>query len=814
MPKKTPYEPPETTDSMRAGETPLLDFVPLGNVRSYQIDGATATFRCANGQLQLTALAENCYRVWATREAAFPELFSYAVAREDHAWPRPPLTAREERDRVVVRAGEHVCYVARTDAGLAFAAADGRVICADEFASMTWQDKALWLHKRLAPDEAIYGLGERAFPLNLRGRRYTLWNQDPAVYEPGEDPINLCIPFYVAVRDDGHAYGLFFDSPYRGTVDVGAEQIERLTFHLEGGELRYYLFTGPSVAEVLARFTELTGRMPMPPLWALGYHQCRWSYYPEAKVREIAAGFRQRRIPCDAIYLDIDYMDGFRCFTWDRERFPDFPGLIRDLRADGFHTVVIIDPGIKEDPNYAVYRSGILQDVFLKGPDGKPYTGIVWPGDCHFPDFSSPRVRAWWGDLYSGLVDAGVAGFWNDMNEPALFPGSGDFSHGANTLPDDVLHDWDGRGETHLAAHNVYGMLMVRATREGLERLRPGVRPFVMTRAGHAGVQRYASSWTADNQSTWEQLRLSISMCLNLGLSGLSFTGPDIGGFAGEPTAELVTRWVQLGACLPFFRMHTATGTPDQEPWSYGQPYEDINRRYIELRYRLLPYIYTAFAECARSGAPIVQPMVMHGSAVRFKDIDDQFMLGPNLLVAPVVEPGVEARAVLLPKGLWYNFWTGKRLDGGSGGVAVTVPAPLDVLPLFVRAGAVLPLWPVMQYTGERLVDTLTLRVYMGQGRSILYEDKGDGPTAPDGWSTFDVWLNMDENTFVVNWERASRTPPPYKQVNVELYGVPWEIDAVLIDGEPAPIWTVDGDTVQVMGVPIFKELRLQPPEA
>ncbi len=808
---KLPPDSQNDAETTQSPEVSRLPFVPLGDVRAQAVEGATVTFRCARGLLQITALAEDCFRVWATREAAFLELFSYVVAKPDQGWGRLLPTVLDERDHVAVKVRDVVCRVNKMDSSLAFQTVQGRPICSDEFASMAWQDGALWLHKRLAPGEAIYGLGERAFALNLRGRRYALWNHDPVLYDRGDDPIYFSIPFYVALGDDGRAYGLFFDNTYRGYIDVGAEQPDRLSFFFEGGELRYYLFTGPTVADVLARYTELTGRMPLPPLWALGYHQCRWSYFPEGKVRAIAAEFRQRRIPCDAIYLDIDYMDGFRCFTWDRLRFPDPAAMIRDLRAAGFRTVVILDPGIKIDANYAVYRSGIEQDVFAKYPDGKPVIGAVWPGPCHFPDFTSPRTRAWWADHVARLLEIGVAGVWNDMNEPVSNPVEGAPPQGDKTLADDVRHHWEGRGAPHLAAHNVYGTLMARTTREAMERLRPGERPFNIVRAAHAGAQRYTSSWTGDNKSTWDHLRLSISMCLNLGLSGLAFTGPDIGGFGGEPTAELVTRWVQVGACLPFMRMHTAIHTPDQEPWSYGQPYEDINRRYIELRYQLLPYIYTTFAECARSGMPIVRPLFIHGA--RFKNVDDQFMLGEHLLVAPVLEPGAESRAVLLPRGLWYDFWTGKRYDGGDAGKEITVPAPLDTLPLFVRAGAVIPLWPVMQYTGERPVDELTLRIFMGNARSALYEDEGDGPVREDGWAAFDVRLDMDERALVVKWEREARTPPSYDRVRVEVYGIPWEVADVLLDGAPAPFWTADRGLVEIPGAPIFKVLRIQPPE-
>ena len=770
----------------------------LGELREIEQNAQGVMFRTDSGSLRVDVLAEDCLRVRLAPDGVFSEPFSYAV--EKTVWEPVDFTVAEDDEGVTIQAGDTRCRVARASARLTVTDSAGRVICEDD-EGITWRGHQVRLSQRLAPGESGHGLGERAFGLNLRGRTYTLWNKDPIGYNRGDDPINLSIPFYLGLRGT-NAYGIFWDNAARGRVSVGASGAEdELVFEAEAGELRYYLLTGPTALQVLERYTELTGRMPMPPLWALGYHQCRWSYMTEEEVREIAAEFRQRRIPCDAIYLDIDYMDGFRCFTWNRQRFPDPPRMIADLRKQGFKVVTIIDPGIKVDRRYAVCESGLREGAFLKYPDGKLFVAPVWPGNCYFPDFTSPDVRAWWGRQYAGLLADGVAGFWNDMGEPAIFG----FGGAAPDMPDYVPHDWEGRGTTHLEAHNVYGMLMGRATREGLEHLAPERRHLVIVRAAFAGAQRYASSWTADNVSAWDHLRLSISMCLNLGLSGLSFTGPDIGGFAGNADGELFTRWVQLGVLLPFFRGHTAKGTARHEPWAFGQPYEDINRRYIELRYRLLPYLYTAFAECAVHGWPIIRPLAFEDPA--FADCDDQYLLGNALLAAPVVEQGAAQRTVRLPAGDWYDYWSGKRYEGGA---SYDVAAPLDMLPLFVRGGSVIPHWPVMQHTGEQTVEQLLLRVYVGHGQTALYEDAGEGKDYQDGvfrWSHFEC-LHDDHGGFDVTWQRTGAYQPAYRNVRLEIIGLDAAPPGVVLDGESVTDWRMEDGVLTFVGA-VFDHLHV-----
>ena len=525
-----------STKRKPSGPPAKSDYLHPGPVTSHACQGQTVTVACANGSYALTVLAPNLIRVRFQPQASsiqhpasstqHPASSSYAIARSDDDWPPCDLHVIETEAAIEIRTSRLVCRVAKALPSLAFLDLEGNVINEDE-AGAGWhpfdfaQDRLsarVVCHKRIQPDERFYGLGERTFGLDRRGRRYETWHADPQCYQLDQDPINMCMPVLLGLHSQGRqGYGIFFDNTFRGHFDLGAADPDVASFGAEGGELCYYFIYGPALTTVVERYTELTGRIKLPPLWTLGYHQCRWSYYPEARVRKLAADFRKvHHVPCDCIHLDIHYMDGYRCFTWDSERFPDPAGLIADLHEQGFKVIVMIDPGIKADHRYWVCKSGLKQDVFCRLPDGKTiFKGPVWPGDCYFPDFTNPRVRAWWGDLYEVLTDAGVDGFWNDMNEPVVFGPPG------TTLPDFVRHDLEGRGGDHVEAHNVYGMQMARATVEGLMRLRPDERPVCITRSGWAGVQRYAMSWTGDNESNWAQLWLTMPMVMNLGLCGL-----------------------------------------------------------------------------------------------------------------------------------------------------------------------------------------------------------------------------------------------------------------------------------------------------
>ncbi len=697
--------------------------------------------------------------------------FSYATLPDsarlvDWRWEENAETLRLSTD-------EATLIITKPSFGLVFEDASGhRLGSGTEM--LNWNEKGVVFSQKFNEATWWYGLGERAFHLALERRTYGLTTRDPEGYGAGDDPLYINIPFLLGMQQ-GRAFGLLLDRMSDGELTLRPDG--GIDYQVLGDELRLDVIFGPEPAQVLARYADLTGHAQLPPLWTLGYHQSRWSYETDAIVREIATNFRQRRIPCDAIHFDIDYMDGFRCFTWNRQAFPDPAGLIADLHNAGFKAVCMIDPGIKVDKNYDVCADGVKEDVFCKLPDGSLFHGPVWPGECYFPDFTSPRVRKWWRKWYERLVEVGFDGFWNDMNEPTIF--------GHTTFPPAVQHDLEGRGAYHWQVHSAYGMQMVRATFEGLNAIRPQQRNWVFTRSAYAGTQRYASSWTADNRSTWEDLRITPAMLMNLGLSGLAFTGSDIGGFEGEPSPELFARWISMAAFNPFFRTHTVKGSPWQEPWRYGEEVEAISRQYIELRYQLQPAIYTLFWQHSAHGLPMMRPMFFEEPTDdAFLAVDDQWLFGDHLLVAPALEEALAARDVMLPAGEWYDFWSDEKLAGGQ---TVSRETPLDRVPLFVRAGAVLPMTEVQQFTGEKPDAPLTLHLYPGEGVSWLYEDDGESLAYRSGeyrLTRFEMQKNGNE--LVLQREIQGDFVPRYETITIFVHSA--EIRSALLDEAPLDV--------------------------
>ncbi len=557
--------------------------------------------------------------------------------------------------------------------------------------------------QQLSTEERIFGLGERTSSLNKRGQAFPIWNIDP---HKGHNDQTLTmytsIPFYLGLTlENGRANGVLIDHSGKIEMDIAKTNNNLLSATLEGDSMVVYFFMGPTAAQVMQQFTELTGRMPLPPRWAIGYHQCRWGYTTQERVLEVADKLRQHHHPCDALWLDIDYMNGYRDFTWNPESYPHPEEMTRQLHAQGLHLVTIIDPGLKIDENYGPYQEGTKQGLFCRLEDGELFKGNVWPGTCAFPDFSQEQVRTWWGNLYKGMVEQGLDGAWNDMNEPALTNAmmEDDTPLESNTMPDSVLHHAGGANPTgqdgppvlHKFFHNAYGMEMARGTHDGLLRLRPDKRPFVLTRSGTTGVQRYAAIWTGDNWSRWADIPMAMPMCLNLSMSGVPFVGVDIGGFWAESNGELLVRFAQLGALLPFCRNHNAINQPDQEPWAFGEPYESAYRTAIETRYRLLPYLYTLFHEASVSGAPIIRPLYYHyPNDEQACDMEDEYLVGDTLLTAPVYQSGAASRDVYLPAGLWFDYWSNAEYPGN---VTTEIAAPIDRWPLLVRR---------QQHTSER----------------------------------------------------------------------------------------------------------------
>ncbi len=695
-----------------------------GSVESYEQITSGLLLRCTHADVQLIWLRSDVVQVRVSpAKSGFAERFSYSIAKTDYEPVALDISEDKEAPTALyIETSTHIYTITHDNFGLSVDTRDSWSIY-EEYTGASWRtgdSDAVRLHLQLSEDqhEAVYGTGERAFNLNLRGRKLGLWNTDAGAYERGMDPINYTVPFLVSVHNYG-AYGVLWDNTFRGIIDIGATEPASLIFESEGGDICYYVFAADTVETLLSRYTELTGRMPLPPLWTLGYHQCRYSYETQAEVLQVANELRQRNIPCDAIYLDIHYMDDYRVFTWDHERFPDPAGMIQQIHAMDLKIVPILDPGVKVDPGYATYDSGIERNVFMAFPDGKPATGVVWPGLTHHPDFTDPQARAWWGEQCQTLTAIGADGLWLDMNEPVYFDP-------LRRPPDYVQHNFEGRegGAKHTEAHNPYGTLMGRATREALQAAYPERRPFTFIRAGWAGAQRYASSWTGDIESTWDALRTSVSLMLNMALSGQSFTGPDLGGFQGDATPELLVRWMQACVLMPFYRNHSAYGSIRQEPYAFGDEIEAILRDTVNLRYRLLPYLYTAFAECSYHGTPIIKPLfTAELDNPGLRDIDDCYMVGDHVLVAPILNLHTLRRTLYLPRGDWYDFHTNRRYRGGR---LLQVDAPLNRVPIFVRAGTALPMWPVVQNLSQ-LPQTMTVRIYPGNATTRIYEDAGEG---------------------------------------------------------------------------------------
>ncbi|MEM2480987.1 MAG: glycoside hydrolase family 31 protein [Candidatus Hadarchaeales archaeon] len=579
--------------------------------------------------------------------------------------------------------------------------------------------------------ERYYGLGEKARRFERSGQRFELRNRDPFTYNRSTDPLYFSVPFLLVCRREG-SYGFFLDTASDCVFDLRGE---RLLFSGEGRGIAYLFIHGPKPSQVLEKFTRLVGRAPLPPLWALGYHQSRFSYEGEQEVLRIAREFRRRQIPCDAIYLDIDYMEGYRCFTWSTRLFPDPERLIGELKKLGFKVVTIVDPGLKAEKGYKPFDEGLEKGYFLKHEDGTVFTGYVWPGRCVFADFAREEVREWWASLHSELLGRGVAGIWNDMNEPTLRNLTPNLSAGLN-LPayfKRICTDDVRLGEHPFrCVKNYYPVWQAQATWRAFEKFLPGKRPFILSRSGWAGIQKYAAVWTGDNYSTWDHLKLSVEMILSIGISGIPFVGADIGGFTVLGTRrpfltrcspELFARWIQVGVFYPFCRTHTSKPARHHEPWCFGKRVERIARDFIRLRYSLLPYLYSLFWEHTRNGMPILRPLFLHWPEQEECYREDEFMFGPFLLVAPVFKKGQRRREVYLPPGSWYDFWSAEKMEGGK---TIVAEAPLERIPIFARAGAIIPTWPPMNYVGEKPVDELVLQVYPGEGEFELYEDDGE----------------------------------------------------------------------------------------
>lgn len=747
--------------------------LPIGAVTSVSLRPDGADLTAERGTLRITILADDLIRVLALPEGMSEPEPSHAVVRTD--WPAVPFAVSDGAEACTMRSAGATVTVRKSDAAVTVTASDGTAVFSE--ASFSWVGARPRVTWTVPEGRRFYGCGEKTMGMERRNRPLLFWNNDWAAWPWDADPLYQSVPFAIGM-DEGRAHGVFVDNTWRSVWDLGRPGTRASGVQADGGAIDAYLFTSGSPARVLERFTELAGRMPLPPLWSLGYQQSRYSYYPDSVVRHLAIQFRTRRIPCDVIYFDIHYMEARKVFTWDRARFPDPADLIATLRSQGFHSVVIIDPGLKLEAGYAPGDELREQGLAVRRPDGEPLVARVWPGECLFPDFTSSACREWWGRQFAELVQQGVSGFWTDMNEPAAFDGPG------HTIAPDAVFDGDGSPGPHLRYHNVYGHLMARATYEGVERLRPDARPWVLTRAAYAGTHRYAAAWTGDNVSNWDHYRVSLPMLMSMGLSGQGFCGPDTGGFVGEPDGELHARWLQAAALFPFCRVHVAaTGDVEgglvienrhREPWAFGEEYTALNRASIELRYRLLPYLYTCFEEMARTGAPVMRPLFFeYPEDPKAHGCDDQFLVGRDLLCAPVVRPGAVSREVYLPAGAWFDYHTGHRYEGG---MTVEVEAPIDRLPLFVRGGAALPTQPVVQCTDETAGVPLVFRLYPADGSASgeVYEDDGVSMAYRHGaWLRTRVSARVEGGRTIITTKSEGAYSSPRPAPRYEVIGGP-----------------------------------------
>ncbi|MFI6038473.1 TIM-barrel domain-containing protein [Streptomyces sp. NPDC051315] len=713
-----------------------------GQMQEVEPGPGGGTVRFSRSELRIQ-VAVNGAVFWGW-DGAGPEP-SYALAgRCPEADPRAVLEPDKDggwrvvAERVTVVVSRHGAIEVRTPGG---------VTVRREQPPRWWEPQGggpgRWMQRsEVAADARFFGLGGRASGPRLRDGTYRLWNTDPGrPFGRGDDPLYLTMPVQVVVAD-ATTHLVFHDTTWDGTVTLregeegagsGHDRAGTSTLRMDGGSLRCWVMVG-TPARVLLAWASLTGAPALPPGWALGHHHARWGFGSEQEVRRVVAGYQERALPLDAVHLDIDHLDGHQVFTVDQERFPKLPVFADELRRDGIRLVSIVDPGVKAAPGNAVYDSGVAEDVFVRDASGRVVEGVVRPGEAVYPDFTDARVRTWWGGLYAERLAQGFSGFWHDMNEPTSFT-----AFGESTLPRSARHALDGRGGDHREAHNVYGLCMAQAGHEGLRNLLPEERPFVFSRSGWVGLQRYGGAWSGDVATGWPGLRASLSLVLGLGLCGVPYSGPDVGGFDGSPSPELYLRWFQLGAYLPLFRTHAGPRAGRREPWEFGTEVLEHARVALVERRRLLPYFMTLAHLARRTGAPYVRPVWWGAPEDRaLRDCEDAFLLGDCLLVAPVLDPGADRRAVQLPRGLWYDTATGKAYEGPG---QVLVDAPLARIPVLARAGAVIPV------RGED--GGLELEVWApARGRTgggLVVQDAGDG------------WDEPEIERYVVRWKGGRR---------------------------------------------------------
>jgi alpha-glucosidase len=735
------------------------------------------TFKTTNGTAVATIYSPNIIRIRIARQ--FGQELSYAVVGDPI---RGNFDYAENDKEFIISTDSLILQVTKNPVRFTFKTKDGKIISQDDPAFGTsWVGAEVSTYKVLQDGEKFIGLGEKTGNLNRRGNAYINWNTDNPNYDNNSDPIYASIPFYMGIHHNLN-YGIFLDNSYRTIFNFGASSDRFSFFSADDGEMDYYFIYHTKLADIITSYTWLTGRMQMPPMWALGYQQCRWSYTPDNEVLGIARTFREKNIPIDVIYLDIDYMDAYKIFTQNPKTFSNPQKLLTDLKALNFRLAVIVDPGIKVEKGYQAYEEGIKNDYFVKYPDGKFWTAQVWPGWCHFPDFTKPTVRTWWGEKFKGYVDLGVEGFWNDMNEIATW---------GQQPPSLIEFDREGSKTTYRQAKNIYGMQMARSTFEGTKKLMNGRRPLIITRAGFAGLQRYTSIWTGDNHATDHHMMLGVRLVNSLGLSGVSFTGSDVGGFQGNATPELFARWITLGAFTPFYRSHSSMNTASAEPWVFGENVEAISRNYIQLRYNLLPYVYCGMRQSTINGLPMNRSLAIgytYDDKVFDPAFQNQFLFGPSMLVIPV-ESDKQLVKAYLPEGNWFDFYTDEKFDGMK---VINAECPVEKLPVFVKSGSIIPMQSPVMFADQKPSDTLFVHLYKDDGKVDLsfdyYED--DGTTYQFEAGDFylrEIIYKAAINEVVIK-AKEGKSESKFKKIQLVFHGFDEIENIVKLAGKPVKI--------------------------
>jgi alpha-glucosidase len=713
-------------------------FQSLGNVEAWVQTDSGLLLSTNEAEVKFTIYSSSVIRIYIEKIENEARELPYAVI----ASPEQTKFEVDESEKTIkLETSKLRLLVSKSPLRVSFTDLEGNFLNEDDCSFGTgWIGDTVTAYKALKDGEKFIGMGEKTGPLNRAGNAYTQWNTDHFAYPSDADPIYLSTPFYMGIHADGH-YGIFLNNSHKSIINFGASNDRFSSIQAEGGPMDYFFFHNDSVAEIVSDYSWLTGRIPLPPKWALGFQQCRYSYYPDTEVMSIARTFREKKIPADVIYLDIHYMQDYKVFTFDKRRFPDPKKLTANLERDGFKTVVIVDPGVKREDGYGPCEDGVKQDIFTKYPDGEYHAAQVWPGWSYFPDFTKEKARSWWSNQMKFYTENGIRGFWNDMNEPASW---------GQMTPDLIEFDFDGKPTTHREARNVYGGLMSRATKEGADKYLDNKRPLMLTRAGFSGVQRYAAVWTGDNIASDEHMMAGVRLINSLGLTGIPFAGYDVGGFVDEASPELFARWISIGAFSPFFRAHSMIGTRNAEPWNFGETSEAIARNYINLRYRLMPTIYTAMHRATQDGMPLVRSLaLLYSTDEKVYDpaYQNQYIFGESLMVCPV-ESSKDLIRVYLPEGNWYDLFTDKYYEGTQ---EVVVDCPVEKLPIFVKRGSPIITQSLVQSTAEKHDGVLNLHVwYKAEGIACIYEDDGESyDFEQEKWSSREIKYDCPKNTIL-----------------------------------------------------------------